>query len=337
MVTEDSNKGLAEAIAKYPAERDLLLFSGPIEDSSSDRMIDLVCSEPRSNKAVSLFLTTGGGDPHAAYRMVRCLQGTYADIRLLIAGRCKSAGTLVVVGANSLAFGRWGELGPLDTQLSKPDELFFFHSGLDVLQALAMVTESGWDSFTSYVVELVGAGLSTRIAAQIAGDLAGGFMEPIAAQVDPMRLAEATRAIKVATAYGERIVRGNLRAGTLQTLVNGYPAHPFVIDKVEAETLFYTVAYFDETEHFITHAIEDRMGVLRYARQTPLVIDLRKAYPIEEDAGGEPDDNRTRAKKTTGKGRTGDSPKPEAPGGDASIPGAGAAAGQDGHAREGAS
>lgn len=330
MVAEDNPKELAEAISRYVAERDLYLFSGPIDDTSSDRLIDLVCSGSRVNASVSLFLTTRGGDPHAAYRMVRCLQGSYSDIKLLIAGRCKSAGTLVAIGADSLAFGEWGELGPLDMQVSKPDELLFNHSGLDVLQALGIVTESGWDSFTTYVAELISAGLSTRIASQIAGNLAGGLMEPIAAQVDPMRLAEATRAIKVAIAYGDRISRGNLKAGSLQTLVNDYPAHPFVVDKVEALDLFYHVTNLNEAEQFIAHEIEDKRGVLRYPGQAPLVLNLSKEYPT--DQGGEYHDSSKGAEETTRERRAGDSSEPEESRAKDNTPAT--AASQDGHASE---
>jgi hypothetical protein len=330
MVVEDHTRVLAEMISQYVAERDLYLFSGPIDDKSSDKLIDLVCSGSRANANVSLFLTTHGGDPHAAYRMVRCLQRSYTDIKLLIAGRCKSAGTLVAIGANSLAFGEWGELGPLDMQVSKPDELLFNHSGLDVLQALGIVTESGWDSFATYVAELVGAGLSTRIASQIAGSLAGGLMEPIAAQVDPMRLAEATRAIKVAIAYGERIARGNLKARSLQTLVNDYPAHPFVVDKVEALDLFHNVTDLNEAERFIAHEIEDKRGVLRYPGQAPLILNLSNEYPT--DQGGECHDSSEAATETTRERRAGDSPQPEESRAKNNIPAT--AAIQDGHASE---
>ena len=38
--------------------------------------------------------------------------------------RCKSAGTLLLIGATSLIISDRGELGPLDVQLSKPDEIF---------------------------------------------------------------------------------------------------------------------------------------------------------------------------------------------------------------------
>jgi ClpP class serine protease len=40
-----------------------------------------------------------------------------------VSGYCKSAGTLIALGANELAFGEHGELGPLDVQIAKRDEV----------------------------------------------------------------------------------------------------------------------------------------------------------------------------------------------------------------------
>ena len=132
---------------------------------------------------------------------------------------------------------------------------------------------------------------------------------------------------------------GNLKTRTLKQLVNDYPAHPFVIDKLEAGRLFSVVTDFNEDEQLIAHTIENTRGLLRYARQTPLVLDLSKEYQIEE-TGGERDVNSKRAKKATSKRRAGDSPKSEESEGGDSIPSETAnqdgRARSDGRAREGA-
>ncbi len=74
--------------------------------------------------------------------MVRYLKKHYegGKIRLLIDGPCKSAGAMIALGVDEIAFGPRGELGPLDTQLTKQDEILFMSSGLDILQALSVVT-----------------------------------------------------------------------------------------------------------------------------------------------------------------------------------------------------
>lgn len=68
--------------------------------------------------------------------MGRGLQHSYEKFTVLLAGRCKSAGTLIVLGAHEIVMTNHAELGPLDVQLGKKDELFELDSGLTVLNAL---------------------------------------------------------------------------------------------------------------------------------------------------------------------------------------------------------
>ena len=314
-MTQDNLDRLAEKIREYVARRDLLLFSGPIDDNSCDKLRELVL-EGNGNSCVSLFLTTFGGDLHAAYRMVRCLQGSYKDIRLLIVGRCKSAGTLVAVGSNSLAFGSYGELGPLDAQISKPDELLFHQSGLDVLQAFEIITANGWEKFTSYVVELGRAGLSTRSASHIAAELAGRFTQPVAEQIDPLRLAEATRTVQVATHYGERLNRGNLKTNALRQLVNEYSSHSFVVDRTEAEGLFNRVHSLDDTEQEILELLSEEVKCLRYPSTTIVVENLGAKYcmaapEVLPEEGGTENVNWEGTEEASGEGSEGSYQEPE--------------------------
>src|SRR5262249_42747467 len=156
---------------------------------------------------------------------------------------CKSAGTLMALGADELAFGAEGELGPLDIQLTKPDEIFVLGSGLDVLQAVSMISDTAYEKFEQSMIKLgarSGGAISTKMAADVAGRLATRLFEPIAAQVDPLRLGEVQRAIRIATAYGERLSskHDNVRPKALDQLIHGYPSHGFVIDMEEAQDLF---------------------------------------------------------------------------------------------------
>ena len=53
-------------------------------------------------------------------------------------------------------------------------------------------------------------------------------------QIDPMRLAEDSRSVKIIEQYAERLTKKNVREGAVHALVNNYPAHNFVIDPEEA-------------------------------------------------------------------------------------------------------
>jgi len=79
---------------------------------------------------------------------------------------------------------------------------------------------------------------TTKLAAEVARGMAVGLFEPIYAQIDPMRVGEYDRAKRIASEYATRLGKGNLKEGALHTLVEGYPAHGFVIDKKEARDIF---------------------------------------------------------------------------------------------------
>ena len=129
---------------EYQEEHDLdiFLFAGDIRDESANALIDLVIAKPRPRTHVALFVTTYGGDADAAYRIGRCMLQHYEGFRVLVEGPCKSAGTLLAVAASELAFSPTGELGPLDVQMTRPDEIVPDSSGLDVFRAVTMLEQS---------------------------------------------------------------------------------------------------------------------------------------------------------------------------------------------------
>jgi hypothetical protein len=67
------------------------------------------CHEAKRRPNLILLLVTEGGDPDAAYRISR-----YEKFSCLVSGYCKSAGTLLLLGANQLIFSEHGEIGPLE-------------------------------------------------------------------------------------------------------------------------------------------------------------------------------------------------------------------------------
>lgn len=65
-----------------------------------------------------------------------------------------------------------------------------------------------------------------------------GLLTPLASQIDPIRLAEVERSLRIANKYGERLKTRNLREGALEELIVAYPSHGFVIDRDEARQIF---------------------------------------------------------------------------------------------------
>lgn len=232
-----------EAVSKYNG--DVFLYYGNISRYGYSLLSDALENRVDKKEKICLILVTYGGDPDAGYRIARALSHHYKKVEILIPDACKSAGTLLCIGANKLILGDRGELGPLDIQLSKPDEMFENMSGLDILQALNALEVQVRKSFRNSLVDIRGGlRLKTKIAADIATKLTDGWIAPIAAKIDPVTLGEHQRAMQIAYEYGERLNNASksLCEDALAKLIGNYPSHGFVIDRKEAKELFNNVS-----------------------------------------------------------------------------------------------
>lgn len=238
-------------------DSDIIVFVGPIDRPYDDNFIRRVQNYKRRTN-VLMVLTTLGGDPNAAYRMARCLQEQYKTVgggplgqvntndvtgkfRLFVDMRCKSAGTILATGANSIMFSDFGELGPIDVQLRKSDEVGERSSGLTPMHSLVSLQALAIKQFAESFRELrfnEQLAFSTKIASEIAVEMTVGMYSPIYGQIDPLRVGEFDRAMRIASEYGGRLSKGNLKEGALKKLLEGYPSHGFVIDRKEAAELF---------------------------------------------------------------------------------------------------
>lgn len=258
------------------ADADIFVYSADIQQGAVEKLRKTICAKANRRKNAILFLTTAGGDPDAGYRMAACLKRSYESFSVYVFGRCKSAGTLALLGASSIVFGDFGELGPLDVQLAKRDEIMASNSGLDIFQAMAVLNNSAFECFEQCFIGLVtksGGNISAKMAADIATQMAVGLFSPMTAQIDPERLGEVQRAVNIANAYGERLDGGNLKPNALDTLVQGYPSHGFVIDFEEASKLFHKVRRGTASEN----AIADAVPGIRNRIDSAVVLDLASA------------------------------------------------------------
>ena len=224
---------------------DIYAIAGPITDEIGHRFIDLCTSEPEAPNCL-LLLTTFGGELEAAYRITRCIQDRYSSDSLILFtdGPCKSSGTLIALGADQIFMTDHAELGPLDTQVMVRDELGEYQSGLIDSDALGSLQEEVFKNFGGQFERLMSLGrgnFTTQTALRIASDLTLGLFGGIYGQINPIRFGEKARAVQVALEYGQRVSSTNVQDGTLDKLAMSYPSHGFVIDRNEADSLFYEV------------------------------------------------------------------------------------------------
>lgn len=240
--------------------RDLIAIISPISRDLHIKLSELV-KKNKKNKNCTLFLITFGGDADAAYRIGRCLLHSYENVRLVVPWYCKSAGTLVCMAAHQLAISDLGELGPLDVQLLRKDEVGDRSSGLDLIEAMGLISNQITNSFRENLLSIKNeTRLSTKLAGDFAVRIATSIIEPLYSQIDPLRLGESQRATAIALQYGQRLSAktNSISQESLLKLITGYPSHGFVIDRGEAKGLFNNVCTPTNSEELICDMLRKR-------------------------------------------------------------------------------
>lgn len=254
----------ANAVAEK-LDSDVFLYNSEIVRPLDEKLIEATRKRER-RKNVCVFLVTEGGDPDAAYRVARCFQTRWQKFICVVPGYCKSAGALILTGAHELVIDDAGELGPLDIQLTKKDELSETESSLTVMSALDALREKSFSAFEHFFLTATkksGNRVTFKTAAEFGVKLTVGLFNPIFQQIDPIHVGEASRAQAISHSYGLRLsfFGRNISADSLKTLVSGYPSHGFVIDRAEALALFRAVREPNTEEQHLIGLLADKATV----------------------------------------------------------------------------
>jgi hypothetical protein len=187
----------------------------------------------------------------------------------------------------------FGELGPLDVQMSKRDDLMEMQSGQTVVAALSSLQEKAFGAFQQFFLELQvnsSGRITLRTAADLAAALTIGLLSPVYSQIDPMHVGEAGRASSIAQQYGQRLneTARNLKPDALEFLIGGYSNHGFVIDRREATKLFVRVRGASQIENELVESLGD-LGYKPISGANPKIDFLSdntrqtKAQPYKKD------------------------------------------------------
>lgn len=238
---------------------DIFIYSGSIGADSnnsylSESFVNQILTNDKHKKNCLLFLTSFGGSADWAYKIASALKNTYDKYDVVVCGYCKSAATLIALGATTLFFSNKGELGPLDVQTRKKDDFFSRQSPLDVFQSEEMISDWALNFFEKSFLRVLNNGngiISIDVASNIANKLSESLFAPIMGKINPLEVGEISRAMNVANGYGEVIKSNNVKQGTLQKLIISYPCHSFVIDMKQAKDLFERVEHLNEIQRLI--------------------------------------------------------------------------------------
>ena len=224
---------------------DCFVFNADVSSASASTLIRLCRGLEKRRAQAAVFVATYGGLPESAYRMARELRRLYEKVTYLVFGECKSAGTLMVLGGNEIVVDDEGELGPLDMQTSKDDDLFRLSSTLNASRAMQEIAAQAYTSFDGWFITVLrksGGRITTATAADIAAKLAVGLYAPLMEKLDPAVIGEHARMVESAIEYAYMLCPPLVHEGAVAKLVFGYPTHGFVIDREELAQLFTSVS-----------------------------------------------------------------------------------------------
>jgi hypothetical protein len=311
----------AVAALSAAIDSDILLFNSQFHVDTDHKLLKLVKGrERRSN--VLVILVSEGGSADAAYKVARCLQNNYTSFTIYVHGYCKSAGTLCVLGAHAVIMSDSAELGPLDVQVAKRDELGERSSGLVAGQALASLQTRAYEMYEEYFLQILqgSGGLVTfRTASDIALRMTVGLFEPLYAQINPVEVGEMARSMRIARDYGERLGghSGNMKSDALEYLCETYPSHGFVIDCDEAKSLFKNIREPTDSEHALAESLGPlalrplQSSQIRFLNDPPTA---ERTDDEQEPVNDSPDANNADAAETTGEGASGSIPAADSEG-----------------------
>ncbi len=272
--------------AEAGLDADVILINTAMTPGVEELVRTAIDGRESHRDAAFVVLVTEGGDADTAYQIGIALQAAYENITVCIAGWCKSAGTLIAICADQLVLGPRGQMGPIDVQIAKRDELGDRDSGLVLTAALDSLRDQAFTMFERYMMEIKqrsGGAVTFRTAADIATRLTIGMMAPIFEKIDPVRMGADQRAQNVGRDYAIRL---NLRPGNLSNdsalsmLLNGYSSHSFVIDLSESERLFTEVKSLDGHAQTVV-AILGKLALVPQSQ--PAVLYLDEVFGDEED------------------------------------------------------
>jgi len=147
-------KDLAKGVA-LKEQADLYFYNGPIDDRGYIEILKALSESDNAEKAI-LLITTFGGQAEPAYRIARFFQRSYKDFIVYPTNACASAGTLLAIGATSLIMSPFSELGPLDVQKTKKDEIGERKSGLISKAALESLQKQSIKFWEEFMLEIKG-------------------------------------------------------------------------------------------------------------------------------------------------------------------------------------
>jgi hypothetical protein len=236
---------------------------------------------------IALLIDSPGGFARETYQLAKLFQRHCGGFDAIVPRFAKSAATLLILGSDERFMGRDAELGPLDVQLLDFEEEEW-SSPLDEVQALERLNSVALSLFDETMAMLrfrTKKKISTLLP--MALEYTAEMMAPLLTKVDTVHYAKQSRLLKVAEAYGVRLLEKNFSERDAETIaerfVNNYNEHGFVISPEEADSFFPISAGSDEQKA----AVKDLEEYLAGAESVVIGRIIEEEVEVGENANSD--------------------------------------------------
>jgi len=218
--------------------------NGPIDEGmleSVNSIIQTSIKEGKNPEKIDLVVNSYGGFIEPAYQISCLLDKNFKDsqINFVVPRVAKSAATLIACGCNKILFSQVGELGPLDVQIKRGEEVI---SGITIKRLVDK--------------ELKGENTNENMK------------EWIYKTLKPEEVLEMERFNEVAVKYLEELLPRRMFPGkaskskeiqdAIKELCDKFPSHSFVIDHDTAKNkLNFNVEHVSDKEELILQNIRE--------------------------------------------------------------------------------
>lgn len=176
-------------------------------DETMVRALRRARSQLPEDQRVGLLIDSPGGDARAAYQVAMLLRKRCGGFIAIVPRVAKSAATLLALGADGIALGTDGELGPLDAQFADRDREDWL-SALDEFQALERLHAFALQAVDSSMLLLMHrTGKKIETLMPLVLRLVTDMTRPMFENIDAVHYTQMARVLKVAEDYAVRLLQ----------------------------------------------------------------------------------------------------------------------------------
>lgn len=208
-------------------------------------LLDSKIKRSPSETTIDVWIDSGGGDAHAAFKLYRELRSRCCELRAVVPDYAKSAATLLAIGCDRIFASPSADFGPLDVQIPHPDRedrIVSSLAGANAAEHLATLGVNLMLATGRKVIDFTSLprGEVIKHVLMYSADI----LKPVLSKLDPQLIHEAAEQLKVTRQYAEILLKSlnsplpDSNAKEIsRKLVTQYPTHGYVIDLHELKRL----------------------------------------------------------------------------------------------------